>query len=50
MDASLPKPDPVARPTNVLVVGVGVAGIGAAVRAAREGAHTILIETRLDVA
>jgi hypothetical protein len=29
---------------DVLVVGFGVAGIGAAVRAAREGAHTILME------
>jgi 2-polyprenyl-6-methoxyphenol hydroxylase-like FAD-dependent oxidoreductase len=29
---------------DVLVVGFGVAGISAAVRAAREGAHTILIE------
>lgn len=29
---------------DVLIVGLGVAGIGAGVRAAREGAHTILIE------
>jgi hypothetical protein len=29
---------------DVLVVGFGAAGIGAAVRAVREGAHTILIE------
>jgi hypothetical protein len=29
---------------GVLVVGAGVAGISAAVRAAREGAHTVLIE------
>ena len=29
---------------DVLVVGAGVAGISAAVRAAREGAHTVLIE------
>ena len=29
---------------DVLVVGSGVAGISAAVRAAREGAHTILVE------
>ena len=29
---------------DVLVVGAGVGGIGAAVRAAREGAHTVLIE------
>ena len=31
---------------DVLVVGLGVAGIGAAVRAAREGAHTVAIERR----
>ena len=29
---------------DVLVVGLGVAGISAAVRAAREGAHTIVVE------
>ena len=29
---------------DVLVVGFGVAGISAAVRAAREGAQTILVE------
>lgn len=29
---------------DVLVVGVGIAGISAGVRAAREGAHTVLIE------
>ncbi len=32
------------RRCGVLVVGAGVAGVSAAVRAAREGAHTILIE------
>jgi len=31
---------------DVLVVGLGVAGVGAGVRAAREGAHTVLIEKR----
>jgi len=29
---------------DVVIVGAGIAGIGAAVRAAREGVHTILIE------
>ena len=37
---------PVAKEVDVLVVGAGPAGIGAAVRAAREGAQTLLVESQ----
>ena len=40
------KEIPVSREVDVLVVGSGPAGIGAAVRAGRAGAKTMLIESQ----